>query len=191
MGTWPLRASTTVTIGQKGPDGLQRAQWHRLYWPTIHKSISKIYSEFQVLRSYISEVDELLEKKIQLRSDRFISNDPIPMWQDGLTTRLQSRILVYVVWPWCSPQEIRQWQLCTQNFDSSLQNMTSHIPFVFDRSIIDTHLCLVIKASHSESGDMDPIQAGWWNSLLSLGHFAWHWAKNFWDISLEALQSLS
>ena len=47
-------------------------------------------------------------------------------------------------------------------------------------------------SSRSESGDMCLILAGCWNSLQSLGHSAWHWARQCTDtrafILLHSLQ---
>ena len=53
------------------------------------------------------------------------------------------------------------------------QTTTSHIPF-FEEWIRTNGL--VVKASSSESGDLGSIPDECWNTLLSLSHFAWHWA---------------
>ena len=49
-----------------------------------------------------------------------------PIWWHGLITGLLSRILVYLVWHWCSPPEIQQWQLCAQKIVCEIWRVIYH-----------------------------------------------------------------
>ena len=115
------------------------------YRLTIHNLISKICPKFQVLNSYFSELDEVLDEH----------------WQKRFAVMNSGISCLALIFNLSNPRMTMQ----KKRFKVAK----------YDIRTIWTH-GLVIKASGSESGNMDSIHAGCWNSLQCLCQFAWNWA---------------
>ena len=87
---------------------------------------------------------------------------------------LLSRIMVYVVWPWYSTWTIQEWQCYNQKHRFKNAKYEESYSVCFGTLI--QNYGLVVETSCSESGNMGLIPTRCWNSLLSNGHIALHWA---------------
>ena len=54
-----------------------------------------------------------------------------------------------------------------------------------------TYDALVVKVSSRECGNLGLTPDKFWNALLSLGHFAWHWASQCTDMRAFHIAALS